>query len=106
MHALDNGNKVHFEFSDSFWLTIQPNKSQVVEKVAEKVVEKVVEKLTDNQKLIVQLISANQHVTASKLEKEVGISHRKIQENISKLKEKGILKRIGPAKGGHWEVVK
>jgi len=36
----------------------------------------------------------------------VGISQRKIKENIQKLKEKGILQRIGSAKGGHWEVVR
>jgi len=51
-------------------------------------------------------MSENQNITAADLEKEIGISHRKIQENIAKLKEKGVLKRIGPAKGGHWEVVK
>ena len=27
------------------------------------------------------------------------------EKNIEKLKQKGLLKRIGPAKGGHWEVV-
>jgi ATP-dependent DNA helicase RecG len=35
----------------------------------------------------------------------VGISQRKIKENIAKLKERGYLKRIGPAKGGHWEII-
>ena len=34
------------------------------------------------------------------------MSHRKIQENIKKLKLKGIITRIGPAKGGHWEIMK
>jgi len=27
-----------------------------------------------------------------------------VEKNIKKLKEKGLLKRIGPAKGGHWDV--
>jgi ATP-dependent DNA helicase RecG len=40
----------------------------------------------------------------SKLSKIVGISQTAIENNISKLKESGVLKRIGPAKGGHWEV--
>jgi ATP-dependent DNA helicase RecG len=34
----------------------------------------------------------------------VGISKRKIEENIRKLKKLGFLKRIGSTKGGHWEV--
>jgi predicted HTH transcriptional regulator len=36
----------------------------------------------------------------------IGISQTAIENNITKLKEKGLLKRIGPAKGGHWEVTK
>jgi hypothetical protein len=31
--------------------------------------------------------------------------HQEIQEEIVGMK-KGILKRIGPAKGGYWEVIK
>ena len=29
----------------------------------------------------------------------------RIKYNIRKLREKGIIKRIGPDKGGHWEVI-
>ena len=79
---------------------------KVTTEVVEKVVEKVVENLTDNQKKIVDLIETNQHITARELALEVGISHRKIQENIAKLKDVGIIKRIGPAKGGYWKVIK
>jgi len=64
-----------------------------------------VEKVTENQKKILNNISRNRFVTVKKLSKIVGISERKIKENISKLKQKKLLKRIGPAKGGHWEVV-
>ena len=41
---------------------------------------------------------------AKELSEHVGISSRKIEQNIGKLKELGLLRRIGPAKGGHWEV--
>jgi len=64
-----------------------------------------VEKVTENQKKILNNISRNRFVTVKKLSKIVGISERKIKENISKLKQKKLLKRIGPAKGGQWEVV-
>jgi predicted HTH transcriptional regulator len=40
------------------------------------------------------------------LAEEVGISSRKIEENIARLKESGTLRRIGPTKGGSWEVLK
>jgi ATP-dependent DNA helicase RecG len=48
---------------------------------------------------------ANNAVTTAELAKLVGISQRKIKENLTKLKEAGIIKRVGPAKGGHWHVV-
>jgi len=48
----------------------------------------------------------NKTISAKELSGIVGISQRKIQENISWLKEKGLIKRIGPDKGGYWAVVK
>ncbi len=79
-------------------------KVEVVEEVVEKVVEKVVENLTSNQKQIIRIIVANSKISALEISAIIGLSHRKTQENIKKLKDIGVLKRIGPAKGGHWEV--
>ena len=67
---------------------------------------KVPEKVTVNQNAILSELSKDPHITAKKLSAIIGISERKIKENLSKLKEKGLIKRIGPDKGGHWEVVK
>ena len=72
----------------------------------EKVVEKVVENISGNQMLIIELLDKNKNITANEIALQIGISHRKVQENMAKLKEIGIIKRIGPAKGGHWQVVK
>ena len=38
------------------------------------------------------------------LSQKIGLGTTAIENNIAKFKEKGILKRVGPAKGGHWEV--
>jgi len=66
--------------------------------------EKVGERLTENQKLILRYISENKNVSIVKLSEKVRIATKNIEENISKLKKKGLLKRIGPAKGGYWKV--
>jgi predicted HTH transcriptional regulator len=79
-------------------------KKEVVEKVVEKVAEKVVENLTAHQKKIISSIIADPKITALEISMIIGLSHRKTQENIKKLKNKGILKRVGSAKGGNWEV--
>jgi ATP-dependent DNA helicase RecG len=71
-----------------------------------KVGEKVGEKLTSNRQKIINLILKNKTITAKELSELVEISPRKVEENISWLKEKGLINRIGPDKGGYWEVVK
>ena len=67
--------------------------------------EKVVEKLNQSQRIIIENMRANTTVSAEEIAKKAGISTRKIQEHIKKLKELSIIKRIGPDKGGHWEVM-
>lgn len=66
---------------------------------------KAKEKVTEKQIKIIEEIRKDKFVTAKRLSETVGISERKIKENIKRLKEKGLLKRIGPDKGGHWEII-
>jgi ATP-dependent DNA helicase RecG len=71
----------------------------------ESVTKKVTEKVTENQSLILKKIAAKPSISTRELASRIGISQRKIKENIAKLKTMGLLKRIGPAKGGYWEVI-
>jgi len=64
----------------------------------------VTEKVTENQQKILNNIFNNQYITAEELASIVGISARKIKENLSKLKSRGFLERIGPDKGGYWKI--
>jgi len=50
-------------------------------------------------------ISLNPAISATDLAKIINISTRKIEVNISKLKSKGLLVRIGSDRGGHWEII-
>ena len=72
--------------------------------LGEKVGEKVGENLTGNQRQILALLRQHPYMAARELAQQVGISSRKIEQNIARLKELELLKRIGPARGGHWEV--
>jgi ATP-dependent DNA helicase RecG len=79
------------------------------ERVGEKVGEKgrgkrSGKKLTANQQRILELLFQHPKMAAPELAEIVGISERKIEQNIAT--RMGGLKRIGPAKGGHWEVLK
>ena len=67
---------------------------------------RLLKKVGETERAILEEIQKNEYVTYQELAVLIGISEKSIYKNIEKLKEKGILKRIGPAKGGHWEAVK
>ncbi len=71
-----------------------------------RVTDMVTDNLTENQIKIINFIQETPTLTTNELSSLVRISQRKIKENISKLKDKDILVRIGSAKGGHWKVIK
>ena len=69
-------------------------------------VEKGVEKLSRKQRIIIDLIKQNPSISKKMIEKHGDLSKKSVEYNIKKLKKMGLLKRVGPAKGGHWEITK
>ena len=76
------------------------------EQISKAELEKVPERVTENQHKIIESIIKKPHIVVFELPKIIGISERKVKENISKLKAKGIIRRVGPDKGGHWEIIR
>jgi ATP-dependent DNA helicase RecG len=35
---------------------------------------------------------------------DLGLSSRAVEKQLSKLKDMGVIERIGPAKGGFWKI--
>jgi len=54
---------------------------------------------------IIEAIQDNSSVTAAELSQQLGLTLRAIEKQLSKLKHEGVLHRVGPAKGGYWQVV-
>ena len=75
---------------------------EAIEKVGNKVGSKV-GNLTDNQQQIITAMKHTPKISAAKLSEIVGISKRKIEENVAKLKKLGLIDRVGGTRG-HWEV--
>ncbi len=76
---------------------------ETVQKVGNKVGNRVGNLLSDNQENILELIRKNPKISAQKLSESIGISKRKTEENIAKLKQMELLQRVGGTRG-HWEV--
>lgn len=55
---------------------------------------------------IIALIRENPRVTRDEIAKSVGLSVRGVEWNIQGLRRRGVLKRVGSAKGGYWKVLK
>jgi predicted HTH transcriptional regulator len=83
------------------------------EKVGEKeaetgLVDKGVDRsipLSEKEQLILELIKQNPQISKEAIIEKSGLTKKAIEYNIEKLKKKGPLKRVGPAHGGHWEII-
>jgi ATP-dependent DNA helicase RecG len=53
---------------------------------------------------VLAFLKADPELTAREIADKLGITPRAVEKQISKLREEGRIRRIGPDKGGHWEV--
>ena len=70
------------------------------------------EKLTENREKpiksrekIIVLLSQDNSLSAAALAERIGITPKAVEKHIARMKAEGILKRIGPDKGGYWQIL-
>jgi len=63
------------------------------------------EKLGETERRIMDILSKDNHATITSIARSLEISTTAVEKQLAKLKRQKLLKRIGPAKGGRWEVV-
>jgi len=59
-----------------------------------------------NSQKIVDLIKERPEITTAEMAERIGVSRRSIVNITNRLQEEGVIRRVGPDKGGHWEVVR
>jgi fido (protein-threonine AMPylation protein) len=67
---------------------------------------KTVEESGKTADKILQLLKNNPGMTVREITIVIGLSRRGVEEQIKSLKTKNLLCRIGPTKGGYWEVLR
>ena len=77
----------------------------IVENITESIVENIVVKLSTMRAEIVRIIWRPPQATAETIAKAVNIAPRNVQVHLRKLQEQGVIRRVGPDKGGHWEII-
>lgn len=94
---------VHRDISDPRLLV--PISAQK-EKLAPEMSPKMSPELSlDVHAVIVDLIRQNNAITTNMLAKTLDVSKRTVLRRLEELKEQGRIRRIGPTKGGSWEVM-
>ena len=84
----------------------QKVEGKVTSKVDSKVDSKEPVKLNSTQRRIVELMKTDPEITIASLSEAIGIGHSGIKKNIAKLKEAGVIERLGSDKTGSWKVNK
>ncbi len=62
------------------------------------------EKKPKSREKILVLLAENPYLTIAGLSAAIGIGTKAVEKQLARLKAEGRLKRVGPAKGGHWEL--
>ena len=61
--------------------------------------------LQKTQQKIVDLVKEDAYITTQRMADLIGIDRSNIARAIKKMQRQGILRRVGPDKGGHWEII-
>ena len=102
----DNFLEISFPFEADYIESLKEDKKSVEkERLVDGLVERLVDGLAESQKEIVNLISKNPQISKKEMSECIGISTTAIDKNISTLKKKKIIKRIGSDKSGYWKLI-
>lgn len=77
---------------------LQGNPQDDAQETTQKTTQKTAQK-------IIEAIIGNPNISIEELAIVCGLSRDGINYNIRNLKKQGIIRRVGPDKGGHWEVI-
>ena len=70
------------------------------------VVNEAVSEADNRQKKVLLAVKENPSITIRQLTEKTGIAKATLEREIRKMKQNGLIKRIGSDKTGHWEVIK
>ncbi|MBR4532821.1 DeoR family transcriptional regulator [bacterium] len=82
----------------------QANVQENVQEKGANVQENVQEKT--REEMILNLLQNNNTISIRELAEQLNMTAKTIQRDLDKLKSQNLIRRIGPDKGGQWEVIK
>lgn len=61
--------------------------------------------LKGTPKLICELMAEQPKITITEVADRLGLNRRGVAKHVQNLQQQGIIRRVGPNKGGHWEII-
>ena len=106
----ETAQRIHQEYSKAYCghdpELIEDDVFRLVLPLSEKTSEETpVETSEKTSEKILAAVRKNRVVTIAELAHSIGVTPRSIERNIKNLQQKGRLRRVGPDKGCHWEVL-
>lgn len=62
-------------------------------------------KLTKSAKKVLQALKTNSESTIDEIATNISVSRETVKRSLKTLSEKGLIKRVGSDKTGHWEII-
>lgn len=95
-----------FYSDQQFFIVTLKNKNYLNGETDQKTDQKTIQKTNQKtEELILNLIKLNPRITQNEIALQLGnISPSGVKYNLKKLRDRGLVKRIGADKGGYWEI--
>ncbi|MBU1697689.1 MAG: putative DNA binding domain-containing protein [Proteobacteria bacterium] len=102
----ENCPKVNIEYNTMFSLVfLRP--TYIITREPVKTREETREETReDTREKIFSQIRMNPKITMARLAEQIGLTQKGIEWQIAQMKKQGLLKRLGPRKGGLWKILK
>lgn len=94
-YCIENNNNVDFKFDDYDFFVEMTSITKTREKITQKTTQKIIASIKENSE-----------ITRKELSEAIGLTEDGIKYHLKNMQKQGIIKRIGPDKGGYWKVLK
>jgi predicted HTH transcriptional regulator len=62
-------------------------------------------KKVDEERTILEMIAADRRTTAARMAETLNVSERTVKRYLSSMTKKGMIRRVGSDKAGHWGTI-
>jgi fido (protein-threonine AMPylation protein) len=97
-----NSDNLHINAIESSMKSSMKNNVTSIENSDKKEIKS---SMKSSEKILVVILK-NPNATFQEIANSVGLSVAGVRKNIDKLREFGMVRRVGPDKGGHWEIIR